>query len=176
MLPLREGGRTFLRSQRWMRKRRARTGTGRGERGQSLAEFAIIVPILTILVFGVIDFGMALRSYIAVTQSTREGARYGAVGGPAGAFTSGGSGQCDGNTTNTVVGKTCATMKGLNMANINSVSVDYPDGQTGGNSIVVATEYEYEFVTPVGAIVNALSGGSIGESLTLTSSSDMRLE
>ena len=57
--------------------------------GQSLVEFAMVLPILAILVFGIIDFGMGLRAYITVAQATREGARYASVGNAAGTFTSG---------------------------------------------------------------------------------------
>ena len=58
---------------------------------------------------------MGLRAYITVAQATREGARFAAVGNPAGTFTSGGSGNCNGSTNTTVVGKVCTTMDGLNL-------------------------------------------------------------
>ena len=95
---------------------------GRTERGQSLVEFALVIPVLLILVFGIIDFGMGLRAYITVTQATREGARFGAVGNDPGTFTSGGAGQCNGTTTTTIVGKVCTTMNGLSLSDLNSVA------------------------------------------------------
>jgi hypothetical protein len=148
----------------------------RGERAQSLVEFAFVVPMLLILVFGIIDFGLGLRAYISVSSATREGARYAAVGNPAGTFTSGGSGECNGSTTTTVVGKTCNTLNGLDLENVEDVTVTYPDGKAPGESVVVEMEYEYEYITPVQRIVNFLSGGSISDSLTITASTDMRLE
>jgi hypothetical protein len=148
----------------------------RGEDAQSLVEFAFVVPMLLILVFGIIDFGLGLRAYISVSSATREGARYAAVGNPAGTFSSGGTGECDGSTSTTVVGKTCATLKGLDLNNIEDVSVTYPAGQAPGESVIVEMDYEYEYITPVQRIVNFLSGGAISDSLTLTAKTDMRLE
>ena len=43
----------------------------RREEAQSLAEFALILPMFLILVFGVIDFGMGLRAYITLSSATR---------------------------------------------------------------------------------------------------------
>lgn len=48
-------------------------------KGQSLVEFALSLPILLLIVFGMIEFGRLLFIYTAVTSSSREAARYGAV-------------------------------------------------------------------------------------------------
>lgn len=48
-----------------------------GERGANLVEMALMAPLLILLVVGVIDLGRAFFSYIAITNSAREGARYG---------------------------------------------------------------------------------------------------
>ena len=146
------------------------------ERGQSLVEFALIIPIFIILVFGIIDFGMGLRAYITVTQATREGARYAAVGNPAGTFTSGGSGQCNGTTTTSTVGKVCSTLNGMNLTNVQTVTVTYPDGNVPGNSVRVHAEYDYHYITPVRAVVNFFSGGALDDTIAVSSTTDMRLE
>ena len=148
----------------------------RGQGGQSLAEFALVTPLLLILVFGIIDFGLGLRAYISLSSGVREGARYGAVGNPAGTFTSGGSGSCDGSTETDVVGKVCANLKGLDLDNVEDVNVTYPNGQAPGESVVVAAEYDYHYITPIDNVVTFLSGGAIDDSLTLSATTDMRLE
>jgi len=51
-----------------------------GEKGTSAVEFAIILPILVMVVFGIIQFGLVFNKYIAITHATREGARLAAVG------------------------------------------------------------------------------------------------
>ena len=50
-----------------------------GERGTAVVEFAIIAPLLFLLVFGLIDFGRALNYYNDLTQLAGQGARAAAV-------------------------------------------------------------------------------------------------
>ncbi len=48
---------------------------GRPDHGQTLIEFALVVPMTLVLFFGIIEFGNAWRTYQLVTNTTREGAR-----------------------------------------------------------------------------------------------------
>jgi Flp pilus assembly protein TadG len=48
----------------------------RSERGSVAVEFAIIFPILVLLVFGIIDFGHAWYMKHMMSDASREGARY----------------------------------------------------------------------------------------------------
>jgi len=50
------------------------------QQGQSMTEFALVVPILALLLFGVIQFGIVFNNYIQLTDAVRAGARKGAVG------------------------------------------------------------------------------------------------
>ncbi len=50
------------------------------ERGQSLVEFALALPVLAMLLFAVIQFGIAFNNYVTLTDATRAGARKAAVG------------------------------------------------------------------------------------------------
>lgn len=47
----------------------------RSERAAAMVEFAIVLPILLLLVFGIIDFGRALYTLNNLTAAVREGAR-----------------------------------------------------------------------------------------------------
>jgi Flp pilus assembly protein TadG len=49
----------------------------RGKDGAVAVEFAIILPILLLLVFGIIDFGHAWYMKHMMSDASREGARYG---------------------------------------------------------------------------------------------------
>jgi Flp pilus assembly protein TadG len=49
------------------------------ERGAVAAEFAILLPVLMLIVFGTIEFGRLMYGREIVTNATREGARYGIV-------------------------------------------------------------------------------------------------
>ena len=52
------------------------------ERGANLVEFALIAPLLVILVLGIIEFGLLFGEYNEIRHSAREGARYAAVSNP----------------------------------------------------------------------------------------------
>ena len=43
--------------------------------GQSLVEFALLLPILLVILIGVFDFGRAIYAYNAVSNAAREGGR-----------------------------------------------------------------------------------------------------
>jgi Flp pilus assembly protein TadG len=44
-----------------------------------MTEFALVLPILALLLFGVIQFGIAFNNYLTLTDAVRAGARKGAV-------------------------------------------------------------------------------------------------
>lgn len=44
-----------------------------------MVEFALVLPILALLLFGVIQFGIVFNNYITLTDATRAGARKAAV-------------------------------------------------------------------------------------------------
>ena len=48
-------------------------------RAQNLVEFALLFPVLMLLLFGVVDFGRIFHVLIAVSNAAREGARYGVI-------------------------------------------------------------------------------------------------
>ena len=65
-------------------KRRAsgegNAGLGRRrQRGQSLIEMALAVPILLLILAAVVDLGRVIDAYISITNGVREGARYGSL-------------------------------------------------------------------------------------------------
>jgi Flp pilus assembly pilin Flp len=51
----------------------------RNERGQTMVEFAVVLPVLALLLFGVIQFGIAFNNYLTITDAARAGARKAAV-------------------------------------------------------------------------------------------------
>src|SRR5579859_5341565 len=53
-----------------------------GDRGATAVEFALLLPLLLLMVFGLIDFGRALNAQLTLTQAAREGARLAALGAP----------------------------------------------------------------------------------------------
>jgi hypothetical protein len=56
----------------------------KNRRGAALVEFAIVVPLLMLLLMGIMEFGMILHDYLSISQGAREGVREAAVGSPQG--------------------------------------------------------------------------------------------
>lgn len=54
-------------------------GAARGERGTALVEFALILTLFFLLIFGMIEFGVDYNNYISVRNGSREAARMGVV-------------------------------------------------------------------------------------------------
>jgi hypothetical protein len=46
-----------------------------GQRSQSMVEFAIVAPVLLVLLFGIVDFGRVIYTYATLNQAVNEGAR-----------------------------------------------------------------------------------------------------
>lgn len=46
------------------------------ERGQSVLEFALILPLMLVVTLGIIEFGRAYYQYNTLTKAIRDGARY----------------------------------------------------------------------------------------------------
>jgi len=128
------------------------------EDGQSLVEFALVIPIFLLVLFAIVDFGMAFHAWITVTNSAREGARIGAVRA----------------TSGEIEQRVRDTATSLEQANL-SVGVTNAEGQPG-ESVEVDVSYDYSLMTPLADLLNMVSGGVIPATLNLGSTADMRLE
>ena len=51
----------------------------KNERGQTMTEFAFVLPILLVLLFGIVQFGIIFNNYVTVTDAARTASRKGAV-------------------------------------------------------------------------------------------------
>lgn len=54
----------------------------RSDEGQAVVEFALIVPVLMLLIVGIFEFGRAWNAHQAVTDAAREGARIAVLADP----------------------------------------------------------------------------------------------
>ncbi len=108
----------------------------RRQRGQELAEYALALPVILLILMSILDLGRVVYVYSALHNSVREGARYGIIY------------PTDVVTIETVVR---AKAVGLNPLEL-SVTVVQPDLQT----IQVRATYQFIAITPiVGALVGA---------------------
>ena len=136
----------------------------RRERGQALVEFALVLPVFLAIVLATVDFGWALRSYITLTNAAREGARLGVTGATA----------CE------IKAKTVTSSGGILTDSScppgpSSVTVTGAQGASG-TTIEVQVDYNHDLITPLGAIVDLLGGGSLPGSLPISTKTVMRLE
>jgi Flp pilus assembly protein TadG len=81
-----EGGATYNSNIIVMTKNRERMAAGRNtylftnnRKGQSMVEFALILPLLVLIIAGIFDLGRAFFASITITNAAREGARYGTL-------------------------------------------------------------------------------------------------
>jgi Flp pilus assembly protein TadG len=58
---------------------RLRNTTTRSERGASMVEFALILPLLLLFLFGVIQFGLLFFRFQGIQAAAREGARVASI-------------------------------------------------------------------------------------------------
>ena len=138
------------------------TPKGRSERGQSLVEFALVLPIFLVLVLGIIDFGLGLKSWITITNAAREGARYAAVT----------CGEVSDDTD--VIAKTEDAAADLS-EDVTVTVTNCPGEST--ESVVVEVDYDYSLITPLGGLLSMLGDGvGLPDTIALSSSSDMRVE
>ncbi len=133
--------------------------SNRRERGQSMVEFALLLPIFLVVIFIIVDFGVGISRWVILTNSTREGARLGAVGA----------------STTDITDKVTSTSMGLlDPADVDVYYLDKDgNGSPGdrGDSVVVESDYEYGLITPLSAFL-----GLAFDSIDFHSCTDMRLE
>ncbi|MFC1974780.1 Ig-like domain-containing protein [Chloroflexota bacterium] len=67
----------FNRIKQMQRIQKVKTAKTQGEKGQSLVEMAIILPLLLLLFVGVFEVGWAVRGYLVLANVNRETVRYG---------------------------------------------------------------------------------------------------
>ncbi len=120
------------------------------ENGQSIVELALILPVFTIILFGIIEFGRLWMTVNVMSGAAREGARVAAVSG-----------------TNFTQARTTA-LNVLSSGNISGASVSI-SGPNSASEIRVTVSLTYTTIT--GAIIPGLN-----RNLQLSRSATMRWE
>lgn len=99
--------------------------------GSSAVEFAVLLPILILLIFGIIEFGRAYNAYLSVSHAAREAARLAAVG------------KFD---EATVESRAYPLTKSGGLAISGPY---YPEGTDPGDSVEVTVSFPYEMNVPL---------------------------
>jgi Flp pilus assembly protein TadG len=139
--------------------KRRQAATDPRDRGATAVEFALLLPVLLLLLFGVIDFGRALNAQITLTQAAREGARLAALGqliGP-------------------VQTRVTAAATGVSPVTA-TLTTSCPAGAGTGVDAVVKVTYTFTFVTPIGAFAAMFGSVTYGSTLSLSAQGEMPCE
>jgi len=113
----------------------------RGEQGAAAVEFALVLPLLMLLIFGIVDFGRMLNAQIVLTEAAREGARATSI-----------VDQSEGEA------KVDAVLDGLGPVSKSVNGCPTPPGP--GDDAVVTLTHTFSFVTPIG-FLTGIAGGPI---------------
>ena len=139
----------------------------REERGAAALEFALIVPILIALVFGIADFGWAINRDTMVNNAAREGAREGSLNPDATAIANTvrqSLSQVEAiGTTPSKITVTVACRKPDTTACTNFAT----DAVSGG-TVIVTVALNHSWITPVGS--------TFGSGIVLRKIVEMRIE
>ena len=129
---------------------------GKRERGQSLVEFALVLPILLILLLGITDFGLAFYGMVTVNTAAREGARQGVLGDAdiddvidatyGTAKTLPGLGDKDDPKTKTKLG--------IQINGKEAYPNDIADFPRSGENLTVLVTYQYDLITPLPGFIS----------------------
>jgi len=114
---------------------RARAGA---DTGAAAVEFALVLPFLLLLIFGIIDFGRAWNMQLALTQGAREGARVVALGGTAADAT------------------TRTQQAAFPVTGIGVAVTACPASVTPTSDAQVLATRTYNYVTPISGILNLI--------------------
>jgi general stress protein CsbA len=93
---------------------KARVWMVRNNRGQALVEFALILPLVMLILIGIVEFGRAWQAKQTLTDVAREGARIAAIANPS-------------YTQDTVRIRVDSLMMAAGFLP-DSVTIEYPDG------------------------------------------------
>lgn len=130
----------------------------RSERGTAVVEFALIAPVLFLLVFGVIDFARALNYYNNLTQIAGQGARAAAVNrNPDGTAVGSSSLGCSG-----PLSIQCQLAKSYTSPELRSkVDVCIPSLPTNpGDPVTVRATFSFKFIPLVRVVAIRLAAAS----------------
>ncbi len=102
------------------------------EQGQSLVEFALVLPILLLILVGIFNFGQVFYSDIVINEAARDAARYASIG----------VGETE---INQVITEDCQT---LNTSQL-SYSISQPYPQSSGLPVTITINYPVAVMPPL---------------------------
>jgi Flp pilus assembly protein TadG len=131
----------------------------RSEAGQSVVEFALVLPVLCALVFALIDFGKAAYYYIALTHVANEGARIASVNPSS---LPGGSTSLKGYLCSQLGSSSSELRSGSSSVDKATVSISYPQStQATGDPVKVQVSTNYHWIPFFGGGTMSIGGSAV---------------
>ena len=159
------------------RARRLRLRRDRDQRGAVVVEFALIVPLLLLIVFGILDFGYMLNRTTIVSNASRDGARTASLDGSFADICT--TVKSELSQSGIAVPAACTATTGATIIKIDCKKVDnsacgatsttYDTLAVSGATAIVTVTYTYTWITP-------LIGQLFGSSEVFTQTTQMRVE
>ncbi len=134
----------------------------RGERGTALVEFALVIPVLLLVLFGTLDFAKAFNYWIDETHLAAEGARWAVVN------SNPGSGSLQQYIQQQA---DSSQLRGLA-----HVCITFPTNPASGTSGQVGDPVDVTVTSDYNWMPFVASGASLAPSTAITGSATMRLE
>jgi Flp pilus assembly protein TadG len=114
----------------------------KSEHGQTMTEFALVLPLLALFLFAVIQFGIVFNNFLTVTDAARAGARAG-ITAPYGTMDC--AGAADAAARNSAENLDDGTL---------GVAVSMPAGCDKGGDLTVTVTYPYQ-ISLLGIVVSS---------------------
>jgi Flp pilus assembly protein TadG len=135
-------------------------------RGASAVEFALVLPLLIVLLFGIVEFGLLMYNKAVITNASREGARAGIVFSP--------------RPDETSIKKVASDYADPRVVSFGAKRVTDPSVPSGkctafGNDLIVNVSYPYQFLV-FSNVVSLLGSGTMSNTVTLTARTVMKCE
>jgi Flp pilus assembly protein TadG len=134
-----------------MKRRQRKQEGGRREKGQSLIEFALLVPVLLIILAGILDLGRLYFAYVAVTDAAGEGVAYAAIYPPSvSSYTCPTTPACTNpGDTDCICARALDASGGLIQIEGDKVEIECANcpNQGSGDTVSVAVTYDFELRT-----------------------------
>ena len=135
-----------------------KTRYGHKQNGATLVEFAIILPVFLLLLFGIIEFGLLLYNQGIITHAAREGARAGVVynfGTNPNVNNRISVGEIEAKVNSYIQGNLVSFPSAAPVINVSNIC---PNQTSSGQELTVRVTYNYSFLV-LPNFVAALAGG-----------------
>ena len=103
------------------------------EKGQSLTELALVLPVMLLILAGVLDLGRLYYVTVALTDAAGEGAIYAAINPYA---------------TDEIIARAQAASGGLVQIDAEKININCPV-ITAGEPVTVTVDYDFTLATPI---------------------------